>query len=42
MLRAAYAVAGMPYAHPDSCTASADAQLAHGGKIHGWLTATVG
>lgn len=32
----------MPYAHPDSCTASADAQLAKGGKIHVWLTATVG
>ncbi len=29
----------MPYAHPDSCTASADAQLGRGGRLHVWLVA---
>lgn len=29
----------MPYARPDSCTVSADAQLSHGGRIHVWITA---
>ena len=29
----------MNYAHPDSCIASADAQLSGGGKLHIWLTA---
>lgn len=29
----------MPYKHPDSCTVAADAQLAHGGHLHVWLTA---
>jgi invasion protein IalB len=29
----------MNYAHPNSCTASADAQLSGGGKLHIWLTA---
>lgn len=31
----------MPYRRPDSCTVAADAQLAHSGHIHLWLTAVV-
>jgi hypothetical protein len=27
-----------PYAHPDSCIVSADAQLSRGGHVHLWLT----
>jgi hypothetical protein len=29
-----------PYAHPDSCIVSADAQLSSGGHVHLWLTYT--
>ena len=29
----------MPYKHPDSCTASADAQLSGHGRLHVWITA---
>jgi hypothetical protein len=31
----------MPYRRPDSCSVAADAQLAHSGHIHVWLTAVV-
>jgi hypothetical protein len=31
----------MPYRRPDSCSVAADAQLAHGGRIHVWLTAVL-
>jgi hypothetical protein len=27
-----------PYAHPDSCIVSADAQLSSGGSLHVWVT----
>jgi len=29
----------LPYTHPDSCTVSADAQLARSGRLHVWITA---
>lgn len=29
----------LPYTRPDSCTASADAQLARSGRLHVWITA---
>jgi len=29
---------GMSYRHPSSCQATADGQLAHGGRMHVWLT----